>query len=427
MLRGSWTFDSWVHDWSTPAPTTYQGSEELAFQRWFKFKEAFSPALVKQVIESMPERPRRVMDCFGGSGTTGVVARLLGIDATLIEVNPFLADLIEAKLSDYRSFDLPLEASRLLVSIDRQEAPLKELRERLPPTFIEPGVNERWLYWKGAAKEIERIRCAVEQVKSQTLRRLFRIALASCLVEASNVRIDGKARRYRGNWQNRYVTARDVRGLFSVALQKIIEDVSRFPDEGKHQQVVMRGDARRLTAELKREYDLAMFSPPYPNSFDYTDIYNIELWVLGYLGSTGDNLKLRHETLRSHVQVKWTAPSFELKSATLEKTYKALEAKRERLWDPRLPEMVVAYFEDMNTILANSRKCLRADGHVAIVVGNSSYADVTIDSSMILNELGKASGLKLKSSESVRVMRSSMQQTRGDKVLDEWLMIFETM
>ena len=30
-------------------------------------------------------------------------------------------------------------------------------------------------------------------------------------------------------------------------------------------------------------HDLAVFSPPYPNSFDYTDVYNVELWAMGYL------------------------------------------------------------------------------------------------------------------------------------------------
>jgi len=34
--------------------------------------------------------------------------------------------------------------------------------------------------------------------------------------------------------------------------------------------------------------DAAIFSPPYPNSFDYTDVYNLELWVLGYLDDASE-------------------------------------------------------------------------------------------------------------------------------------------
>ena len=64
------------------------------------------------------------------------------------------------------------------------------------------------------------------------------------------------------------------------------------------------GDTRKRMADLDGPFDLILFSPPYPNSFDYTDIYNLELWVLGYLASAEDNLTLRRATLRSHVQIK---------------------------------------------------------------------------------------------------------------------------
>lgn len=49
--------------------------------------------------------------------------------------------------------------------------------------------------------------------------------------------------------------------------------------------------------------DLAVFSPPYPNSFDYTDVYNIELWTLGYIRDAASNQRLRSATLSSHVQI----------------------------------------------------------------------------------------------------------------------------
>jgi len=41
----------------------------------------------------------RVLDPFGGSGTTALTCGFLGIDSISLEVNPFLADLIAAKLT----------------------------------------------------------------------------------------------------------------------------------------------------------------------------------------------------------------------------------------------------------------------------------------------------------------------------------------
>jgi site-specific DNA-methyltransferase (adenine-specific) len=48
-----------------------------------------------------------VLDCFAGSGTTGVVARALGMGAVLVEGNAEYADLMRARLDD----DAPLLAA----------------------------------------------------------------------------------------------------------------------------------------------------------------------------------------------------------------------------------------------------------------------------------------------------------------------------
>lgn len=44
--------------------------------------------------------PCRVLDPFGGSGTVGVVAGRLGMDATMIELNPAYAEMARARLAD---------------------------------------------------------------------------------------------------------------------------------------------------------------------------------------------------------------------------------------------------------------------------------------------------------------------------------------
>jgi site-specific DNA-methyltransferase (adenine-specific) len=46
----------------------------------------------------------RVLDCFAGSGTTGIVARRNGMNALLIEARPEFSSLIERRLQD----DAPL-------------------------------------------------------------------------------------------------------------------------------------------------------------------------------------------------------------------------------------------------------------------------------------------------------------------------------
>lgn len=416
-------FDAWTKDWSSSAPTTYRGSEELAFQRWFKFKEAFSPSLVESVIDGMPRVPERILDCCGGSGTTGVVAQFLGIPSTLVEVNPFLADLIEAKLSDYQDIDLPSLASRILRRAEKIEVDVGVLKARLPPTFVEPGVKNRWIFSQEVICKIESFRLSINCCTDRTARRLFKVALASVLIEVSNVRIDGKGRRYRSNWQARNIQAEDVKDAFVEAMQRVIEDIYRHARVRRSEFTLLRGDARKKIPFVDGPVDLVLFSPPYPNSFDYTDIYNIELWILGYLTTADDNAQLRQSTLRSHVQCAWANKGEILQSNTLEKTLEKLNIVKGELWNKNLPDMVNSYFCDMRTLMQECERKLSADGQIAMVVGNSSYANVLIDVPKILSEIGQTLNLREISSSAARSMRSSTQQGRASKTLAESLVV----
>lgn len=93
---------SWFarHEFFGPASTN-QDSHDLPFQRWYRFKEAFAPRAVVEAFSALPIRPQTCIDPFGGSGTTSLTAQFLGVRPTTVEVNPFLADLIEAKLTTY--------------------------------------------------------------------------------------------------------------------------------------------------------------------------------------------------------------------------------------------------------------------------------------------------------------------------------------
>jgi DNA modification methylase len=54
-----------------------------------------------------------VLGPFGGSGTTALACQFLGIQPIIAEVNPFLADLIEAKLTTYKPDDLVRDLARV--------------------------------------------------------------------------------------------------------------------------------------------------------------------------------------------------------------------------------------------------------------------------------------------------------------------------
>ena len=242
------------------------------------------------------------------------------------------------------------------------------------------------------------------------------------LVHVSNVVVNGKGRRYRQNWQCRHIPLDELDFMFCERAQQAILEVHQHQPRQETRYSLLRGDSRQMINEMDL-VDGAIFSPPYPNSFDYTDVYNLELWILGYLSGVPDNRTLRESTLSSHVQIKRRFSPTPVESATLTHTITKLVRARDDLWSPWIPEMIGAYFNDMKTVLERLIKKLEPEGEAWAVVGDSRYAGITVATAEILAELAPFIGYNVVDIESFRSMRSSAQQG-GRNELSESLIVF---
>jgi hypothetical protein len=410
----------WLEEYADERPTSSnQGVAKVPFQRWFHFKEAFSPKFVADVLASLPYRVDRCVDPFGGSGTTAMTCRMLGLKSVTVEVNPFLADLIEAKLTPVSASSFCRRYERLISTLVVKDAD-KRAVSGMPPTLCEPGVDGRFVF---ASDVYGTIRSIVRRSSSWDAHeaRLLRVLLGSVLVANSNVTVNGKGRRYRRSGSPK--SADNLIASLDCAVDAAIADLSRFAGLPKGGHRVLRGDSRRMLSRVS-EADVAVFSPPYPNSFDYTDVYNLELWMLGYLGSSADNASLRKGTFRSHVQTKWKETPRRATSVTLTKVITALTRRRGDLWNRNIPEMVGFYFDDLHTVFEHLRRILRPGHHVVVAIGDSQYAGVHIDVARILGECVAHLGFGLVKSGAIRSMRTSSQHG-GKFDLSEHCLVFE--
>lgn len=389
--------------------TTNQDAKGIAFQRWFHFKEAFSPEFVSAAIASLGYRPRHVLDPFGGSGTSAITSQLLSLDATTVEVNPFLADVIKAKVSALTAEKLRSAVADFQAALPNTPSDLERLLH-WPSTFVESDAKTRWIFPCEVAERLSQYLTCIEAIRDEDVRRFFRVVLGSVLVDCSNIYVNGKGRRYRAGWQNSQPTAQMLDRQFAGQFNISFEDVLRFEQRPRSRITVINGDSRTALAQVDEPIDLCVFSPPYPNSFDYTDIYNVELWVLGYIGCSEDNRRLRNNTLRSHVQIRRAYESSVWQSPKLATTLNALTDQRDRLWDKDIPAMVGAYFRDLELVLEQSKRLLKPSGKIMMVVGDSRYAEVRIEVAAILAELATDMGFGRVVTREVRQMRSSAQQ-----------------
>lgn len=416
-------FRDWTGDRSISTIGTNAGSPQLPFQRWRRFKEAFAPEIVERALRESSGVVRHIADPFGGSGTTALAAQFLGIRPTTIEVNPFLADLIESKIATLDFETAAKTFGRVVGRVARGCAPSGPFFPGAPATFVEPGHDGRYIFSRAVARRISAYRTAIELVRDKACKRLFRVVLGSTTVPASNVVVSGKGRRYRRGWRKRERDPRAVDELFRTGVLNALHDLRRFASRRCLDYTLLRGDTRELAAKIG-PHDLAVFSPPYPNSFDYTDVYNVELWALGYLRDRNGNTRLRHATMRSHVQVLRDFDDYGVRSATLISTINALREVRCQLWNRHIPEMIGGYAGDLALVMDHLRHGLRSRGRAYIVVGDSRYAGVDVPVAKILTEIAEPLGYRLVALEPSRSMRSSPQQG-GRHELRETLVVLE--
>jgi len=398
------------------------GAEPLPFQEWHHFKEAFAPEVVARAVKESHRAVATCLDPFGGSGTTALASQFLGLAPTTIEVNPYLADLIEAKLGNYDANALARDFRQIVRHTSSHAGDLRRLA-KLPATFIESTSTERWIFDRGVARRIACHLSAIDTLSSTMHRRIFRVLLGGMLIAVSNVVINGKGRRYRRRWTERRTPPEMVDMLFKQRCQAAITEVHEHRFRNHRGYTLLRGDCLKKL-RTAAPADLAVFSPPYPNSFDYTDVYNVELWMLGYLTGTDSNQTLRKSTLCSHVQLKRDFLTPPAGSLRLSRALGRLRRERDNLWSPWIPEMIGHYFHDMCQVLGLLQARLTNKGEVWAVVGDSRYAGIQVPVAKILADLAPQFGYRVLNIEPFRSMRASAQQG-GQYQLAESLLVLQ--
>jgi hypothetical protein len=386
----------------------FETSAQLPRHRWYYFKEGFSSALVQEAISTVVKNKRReinVLDPFCGSGTTPLTAALFGHQCTAIEVNPFLSFVAQVKATPqlWRRKQYEENLSRILRSSRRRSSHLENFS-----TFSQRAGLKKWLFNKDVLCKVTSILNAIN-VQTPVHNEAFTLAALVAAFECCNVKRDGKALRYKKDWKKRKYAANDVVDKFKEHARIMIDDVERFPIAADKFPRIINSDSRTALSTLEDScYDLVVTSPPYLNSFDYSDVYRPELFLANYVKDNKELSGIRLKTLRSHIQVDWpreTSVECDLLTPILNKLNTS-----DKLWSARIPLMVNAYFDDLNKIINVIVQKLRRGGQIWLVVSTSAYGGVHIPVDLILAELANESGLALEGIHRLRDLRTSAQQ-----------------
>jgi hypothetical protein len=283
--------------------SNFVGLETLPRHRWYFVKEGFSPRLVENAIHSEGVgKAKLLVDPFSGGGTVALVGATEGLAVRAFEVNPFLRFLSAAKLRNASAETFKTLCSDVARAFSSPvESPLEDYS-----TFTEGNRWGRWLFPKEVLRTFEAGRQSIAPASTPE-RALAKLALIASAMNCCNASRDGKCLRYREDWQSHQATSSDFIASFNARAAMIAEDLSGNRVQGVDSAVTL-GDARVLTGTMREKFDLCVTSPPYLNSFDYSDVYRPELFLGRFVSDTKQLQKVRLDAVRSHMQASWDDP-----------------------------------------------------------------------------------------------------------------------
>lgn len=394
-------------------------NKDVLVHRWYPFVEGYSKEFIEEILKELPYTPQCAMEPFCGSGTTPVELQNHNIRCYSFEVSPFMFLLAKVKLE--RSYDeSTLKNYRNKVS-EKLAKPIADIRSVEAVPFGDRVVHKdglrKWNFHDSSLDGILDIRHAIRTVvDDERYKSLFSIALASIILQASNVFRNGKCLSYKKGWEKKIIKRDEVHNLFLNQLDTVIlEDVRTLASQQTAVQnvdICYYGDVRQsIEIVPDNTLDLIITSPPYLNSRDYTDIYMLELRTLQLVNCHDDLQRLRKSTIRSHVQVKYS----EVKPIANPRLIKCLSDMTQsdtKSWNPDIFNMICGYFEDMKQLFTAFSKKMRKGGIVYFNVANSAYFGVEVPVDYIISDIAEDCGFVVIEIRKARDIKTSPQQSR---------------
>jgi hypothetical protein len=420
-VNGGWSdldayYDSLQARWSVEEVPDYanlvvpNGNGGTPIHRWFRMKEAYSCKFVPRALVDIGldlASEISVCDPFCGSGTTAVslaeATDAGGIERatfTGVETNPFLSFVSSVKLAAIAKGcpSFPALAQRVGAAVAQgmvEPAPPPELSTFKQVRYFPPAAFRELLAIKASIAREE------PAADDPLAAKLAMLCLASIVEPTSKLRRDGRALRH----EPAKLEIRPLQ-LFLEGARHMEDDLDR--DIGGVDGAVHHLDVRMAghTLQASGPFDLIVFSPPYPNNIDYTEVYKLEAWLLDQYANHGAFSCQRWRTIRSHASLDFgDAPvgvPAELASQVrdlLQPLLNAAAVVGGRYKEARR-RTIQGYVFDMLSTLVNLSRATNDSTHLVYAVGNSLHGGssddgVLIAADLLIARLAELTGFKI--------------------------------
>ena len=398
-----------VNPWFTRKLVSYQGNKGTVGFRWMKYKEGFSTALARRLIES--GKGAEVLDPFSGAGTTALTAMSLGVQGTGIEILPpgnLAAQAVVHAANGLSARDFRDASQALLKAVSHEEPDLRYALAHVPIT--------RGAFAPSTEGEIANARKFLAQAQDPGVATVLNLACLSVLEEVSYTRKDGQFLRWDPR-SGRTVSAKLDKGplpsfsaALSVRLRQIAQDFPQLKERyaGPAPTFLTGSSLTELRKLPEGQFDCVVTSPPYANRYDYTRTYALELVYLDHdapaikalrqalLSATVENHSKRAMLRDAYGDAPRLEQTFRMvdEQAALQEVLSVLRAHASELSNRNVITLLENYFTEMAVIVQELGRVVRSGGNVFMVNDNVRYHGQEAPVDLILSDFAEQSGFR---------------------------------
>ncbi|MEA9998802.1 DNA methyltransferase [Cryobacterium sp. RTS3] len=391
---------------------------KLPVHRWYRYSAGYSSEWAASLMQHWGAQ--KVLDPFGGSGTTNLAAQERGIESIGVEIHPMVARIANAKL-------LWTEDADELRSRVREV--LARTMEGRPVVIPSSPLVGKCYPNADSLHVLLRIRDAVlEQGGRDSISELLWLAFVSIIRACSPA----------GTAQWQYVLPNNTKSRVAEPMAAFAAAGEKFASDMEQRRKVIGAepafasvrldDARTLNQVPDGWADAVITSPPYANNYDYADALRLEQIVLGEIEGWGDLRPLRDVLVRSATQNlgRWKAAEAlesPLMAPILDEflpVYDELsEVRKTRGGNKAYNGMLAGYFYDNAQVFQALRKKTTPGAKICYVVGDSAPYGVHAPVERWLGELAVAAGFKSWSFSKVRDRNTKWKNRKHTHPLKE--------
>ncbi len=355
----------------------------IPYQNWCNYQEGFSTKLLDWFLDYKNINAKELMflDPFCGSGASLVSAKLNEFRSIGIDINPFSYLLSKVKLDFYSEDELKIIEGFNLPKYKE----IKNVYEKYEFSMVER------IFSKENFTKIELIKNSIGKITNIKSQEFLKVALVSSLESCSNYKKGGNGLKKR-----KKTCEIDFYELFISKKNQMLLDKKKLNKKTTFK--LINGNIKDLDLLVENNsIDISFFSPPYPNCFDYFEIYKIELWIGEFITSYSQLRNLRKSAFTSNLNANLNQNvSIDDSNSRSKILFNTLLLLQERdLWNKNIPKMLNLYFSEMNEFLNSLYQKMKFGGTIGIVIGNSSYGGIPILSDLIVSEISEKVGFKV--------------------------------